>query len=123
MLIIYSSLPRMFKEKKTLISFSSKYFIRRSAFSYFFSGHYKNHINIFNRFFYPNKNAIMSFLPKINFTGFFNHIYEDYRISKNIIFASKNLLNSNMRYLRYTQYYFNRYMQFQYFMYILVYLH
>lgn len=105
------------KVTNNLIIFSIKYFLRRSAFSYFFSGNYKNHIKIFNRFFYPYKNAVMLFLPKINFTGFFNFIYEDYIINKNIIFPSLSLLNKNMSYFRYTQQFFNRYMQYNFWMY------
>lgn len=100
-----------------LITFSIKYYLRRSAFSYFFSGNFKNHIKIFNRFFYPNKNAVMFFLPKINFTGFFNYIYEDFITNKNIIFINILILNKNMSYFRYAQHHFNRYMQYNFWMY------
>ena len=74
-----------------LVTFSLKYFLRRSAFSYFFSGNFKNHIKIFNRFFFPKKNAVMLLLPKVNFTGFFNYIYEDFIINKNLIFSSNHI--------------------------------
>jgi hypothetical protein len=102
------------KKNNNLIKFSIKYCIRRGAFSYFFFYNFKNHINIFNKFFYLNKNSVISFLPKINFLGFFNFIYEDFIVNKNIIFFIKMLLNQNMKYFCYAQYYFNRYMQYNF---------
>lgn len=105
------------KKNNNLIKFSIKYCIRRGAFSYFFFYNFKNHINIFNKFFYLNKNSVISFLPKINFLGFFNFIYEDFIVNKNIIFFIKMLLNQNMKYFCYAQYYFNRYMQYNFWMY------
>ena len=80
MLLIYIWINKNY-DKNNLIYFSVKYSIRRSAFSYFFSGNFKYHINIFNKFFYPNKNYAIKFLPKINFTGFFNFIYEDFIVN------------------------------------------
>ena len=91
--------------------------IRRSAFSYFFYDHSKNHSKIYNKFFYPYKNSVIKFLPKVNYTGFFNFIYEDFIVNSNILFITKNTLLKNMRYFRYAQYFFNRYMQYKFFMY------
>jgi hypothetical protein len=116
MLVIYMWANSKFK-KGNLIKFSIKFIIRRGAFSYFFFFNFKNHINIFNKFFYLNKNAVISFLPKINFTGFFNFIYEDFIVNKNIIFFIKFFLNKSMKYFCYAQYYFNRYMQYNFWMY------
>lgn len=117
MLYIYIWMNNTLISINKLITFSIKYYLRRSAFSYFFSGNFKNHIKIFNRFFYPNKNAVMFFLPKINFTGFFNYIYEDFITNKNIIFINILILNKNMSYFRYAQHHFNRYMQYNFWMY------
>ncbi len=90
---------------KNIIFFSIKYIIRRGAFSYFFSDHSKNHSKIYNKFFYPYKNSIIKFLPKVNYSGFFNFIYQDFIINSNILFITKNKLIKNMKHFRYAQYF------------------
>ena len=117
MLSIYIWFQKILKKKTNLIYFSLKFIIRRSAFSYFFTNHFKNHIKIFNKFFYPHNNSVIKFLPKINFTGFFNFIYEDFIVNNNILFITKNLLLKNMKYFRYAQYFFNKYMLYKYWVY------
>jgi hypothetical protein len=120
MLSVYIWFNDFFKEKKNLIKFSIKYIIRRSAFSYFF--HYQqqseNQIKLFNKIFHINdKDQQIKFLPKINFLGFCNFIYEDFLINNKLFVTQKHILYKNMKYFQYTQYFFNKYMQYSFWIY------
>jgi hypothetical protein len=111
---IYIWINKFILKKNFLIKFIFNFSIRRGAFSFFFQNNIKLNIN-FNDFLYPSKHEQLKY--KIDFTGFFFFIYEDFLLNKNIIFNNILKFEKNMYYLRYTQYFFNRYMQYKYWIY------
>lgn len=119
MLSIFIWINKIFIINKFIIYYASKYFIRRSAFSYFFSGNFKIHLKLFNKFFRYSKinKSILQFRRQFKFTNFFNFIFEDYITNNNVLFLSNIKIRKNFTKFYYAQLHFKRFMQFKFWKY------
>jgi hypothetical protein len=99
-----------------LINISFKYFIKRSAFIYFFSETFNIHMISFNKLFLHGEKSesILNYSSKIFLGGFFNFIYEDFYLNKNVIlFMLYKLYSHNNMFFHY-QRFLNRFVNYNY---------
>jgi hypothetical protein len=117
MLPLYIWLKGHFKH--LLVSASLKYFIKRCAFSYFFSGVFVKQATALDKLLlYGNDSrASLSFSPKLPLGGFFNFIYEDFFLNKNLIFKIGYKLSYSAKSFLYSQKFLNRFINYNFHMY------
>jgi hypothetical protein len=117
MLALYIWLSDKFKN--LLVSISLKYFIKRSAFAYFFSGVFNGQMATFNKLFLfgDNSRSILNFSPKLSLGGLFSFIYEDFFLNKLLLIPTTYKLYPNAKSFLYSQKFINRFMHYSFYLY------
>lgn len=117
MINLYIWLKKNFKN--CLVNLSTKYFIKRSAFIFFFSNEFNSQTMSFNKLFLfgSNSKSIFNFSPKLHLGGFFSFIYEDFFLNKHLIFSTWYKLYPHLRSFFYAQKFINRFIQYNFWLY------